>query len=454
MNKSESQKKFSEEVVSILKGLSSEGSHFPIVMCRGGERNAEWSLSLADFIQRIVAEHKFFLNDHDQMVRGYDNRTMDFSQTVAHFCWYVKLGLGNFSTADIELAISQFIDRIKTSRHNEMVEGISFQPCALEAGAMGLKNLLIASTGQADELDLNVLRHWIWQAKRKLIGKPIDHHLMPIFYGPQGAGKSEMVKRFLSPVYRDHIVISFSELADSRCYRIFNSYGVIFADEMSGADRASVNLIKQLITNVHSSGRPMRTNEIEKVTNRASWIGSSNDPVNEIILDASGNRRFYQITCLPRGEWDYESINSIDYQAVWRAIDEDAESPLISGGLVERLYERQKGWKHTDLVEEWLKEMNFIPQGDAQRYFYTFPEIRSAFLNYLSDARRKAALMPSDNKLGRLLKGHGLEEDRRTVPGVGQQRGYWLGRRLDIPDSAADAASAEWRKERKLTSVP
>ena len=49
-------------------------------------------------------------------------------------------------------------------------------------------------------LDIAVVKHFVWQVKRKLIGLPVDHHIMPILFGKSGGGKSVAIHKLVEPL--------------------------------------------------------------------------------------------------------------------------------------------------------------------------------------------------------------------------------------------------------------
>ncbi|UEM23096.1 hypothetical protein JL100_010245 [Skermanella mucosa] len=59
---------------------------------------------------------------------------------------------------------------------------------------------VLADYDQDHHLVKAVLQHFIWQVGRKIRGMTVGNHMMPVIIGQQGGGKTEMVKRFLSPL--------------------------------------------------------------------------------------------------------------------------------------------------------------------------------------------------------------------------------------------------------------
>ena len=47
---------------------------------------------------------------------------------------------------------------------------------------------------------MDILKHFIWQIKRKLWKKPVKEDIMPDFVGATGAGKSYNLLKLLEPI--------------------------------------------------------------------------------------------------------------------------------------------------------------------------------------------------------------------------------------------------------------
>ena len=182
------------------------------------------------------------------------------------------------------------------------------------------------------------LRKFIHSVKRRMMGLTVEDHLMIVFYGPQGCGKSELV-RLLCGGFPSRLFAStnFAEIADSRQAALFGKY-ILFLDEMGKADHADVETIKTVVTRSNFEYRPMGTNASMPAVQNSTFIGTSNKTLGEIIKDTTGNRRFAQIDMNPataraasdqdlrREIFDY--VNAFDFTAMWCSVDAEAECPM------------------------------------------------------------------------------------------------------------------------------
>lgn len=393
-------------------------------------------LSTTEWIEKLILTQKITVNERNEFVVGVIDKVLDHSAFIKHVLHFANIGGAKrkpeFSGKNIEIALDLILDNKLHEFKKKILKVIFYRDDRAQHGEEQLKKMLIASTGAADRLDLVALQHWIWLTKRKMSRLSVGHHLMPIFYGDQGGGKTQLILKLLAPIKGQYRCADFLQVTDERCYRIFKD-AVLFIDEMAGAERACINRVKNLITSDTVTGRPLYENRLEEIRNDATWIGGSNFPLDEIIKDDSGNRRFYQIDCLPKGKWDRDAINLIDYLSIWQSVDESAESPLITSNLVDAMYTRQQDhWRYKSSIEEFLVEENLIPDSEqSDLHFVTLATIRERYVYWCRSMGRKPNFSTLNN-LGRQLSKH-LRSERRTIDGR-QVRGYLIGRLLKSAD--------------------
>lgn len=258
-----------------------------------------------------------------------------------------------FSRDDLRDIVDEWIDEARLRQLEDIRRKLSgYDPASEEQ----LSRLIIAITGREDTTDREVLRHWIWQVKRKLFGKEVGEHLMPILRGKQGSGKTFVVEhRILKPLKELCYRTSVKTLLDPREARLIMDHFVLFLDELAGATKADIEELKRILTTDETKLRVMRTTHHETGASNASYIGACNKPVPDLIMDPTGMRRFYEIPVLD--VLDREAINSIDYGVLWKCVSE--ETPL--GGAPYYLVEsevklRQEQLRHRGPVELWLQD--------------------------------------------------------------------------------------------------
>ncbi|ACI50338.1 hypothetical protein Gdia_0544 [Gluconacetobacter diazotrophicus PA1 5] len=171
-----------------------------------------------------------------------------------------------------------------------------------------------------------VLYHFIWQVKRKMTGRQVDHHMMPIFTGKQGLGKSQFISAsLLKPIDSLWSQVSFGIIEEEKSFEIYNNY-VLFLDEMGGVRKADVENIKNVISAPTRTGRPMRTNDSITVRNNVVFIGASNKTLDDLIKDDTGARRFPTITYGKNNLAPYMNpdFKNIDWEQIWLGVNEAA----------------------------------------------------------------------------------------------------------------------------------
>ncbi|MEN3168747.1 VapE domain-containing protein [Gluconobacter sp. OJB] len=211
------------------------------------------------------------------------------------------------------------------------------------------------------ELVIAVLKKFIHSVKRKLGGLQPQIPLMPILVGPQNKGKSTFIEKFISPLEDWYITASVSTITDERNIGTF-SYPVVVIDEMKASISKAVDweAFKEVVTLPIVGRRPMRSNDIIPVVNMTSLIGSTNKSFEQVIVDDTGNRRFYPFHI--SSNVDYERLNKAleHIQKIWMSVDENEDSPLVP--LKTRLNEEQQKLRTQSDVEQWFVEEDIDSQ--------------------------------------------------------------------------------------------
>ena len=250
---------------------------------------------------------------------------------------------------------------------------------------------LMTAFTKYDELDKAVFMHWMWQIKRKMLNMPVSYHIMPILYSDkQGVGKSYFIKKLIAPL--KHVTLNWSLhlLSDSRNHMALGSFAIAFFDELQGAARTDIDILKNLITADDIAVRKFHTQQVISVPQRCSFIGATNRPLGEQIFDSTGMRRFYEFKI--EGAMDWKVINDLNYLQLWRAIDEG----LPRGYLAEHqgeLNKKQETYTITDDVQEFLNESEIvaIPQTpENEGSIYEFKQFYEKYQDWCEDTGTKA----------------------------------------------------------------
>lgn len=215
-----------------------------------------------------------------------------------------------------------------------------------------LERWLKAMKPSADSTDLAVMRHWLWQVKRKIFTRPVGNHLMPIFCGLTRTGKSVGIRKLIAPLASVSISPDLSIVKDERQdFNLIENY-IMFFDEMAKANTVDVETLKNKVTSDTISYRKLGTNARIKGVNNCSFIGASNKGVIDIIKDPTSARRFYEYNIDQRCDWD--TINDIDAHKIWTSIDENLHLGYYELAE-EEIRSRQELIRAKDTIEDWIE---------------------------------------------------------------------------------------------------
>jgi hypothetical protein len=256
------------------------------------------------------------------------------------------------------------------------------------------------------DLVIAVLKHFCWSVKQKQLGRPVVHHCMPIiFSSTQGTGKTVFMKRFLAPL-RELATDSalFSDLADRRSGDIFR-FPVILLDDMERIPPSAVPALKAVLTSDRLRRRRLGTSLSDGIRQACVPIGTSNQMVHELVEDDTGHRRFAMLpfrngAVVKGGDiavWD--TVNSIDYELLWRSVDAFAPSPLLPH--LEDLQRHQGiAGKERGLLG-WL--LNLDLQSEAIRNLTTRKGLRAQSLHalFMAQTRTEMSAQRFADEMGR-----------------------------------------------------
>jgi hypothetical protein len=259
-----------------------------------------------------------------------------------------------------EETLSAVVKDWRTERWNSLVAAACRTPgtpAGREALRAWIRAVVIDRPAEADGLgtrdlaELAVL-HWLRNTKRMAIGLRAEHDLMPVLFSTaQGSGKTTAVERLCSPLAELAIQVDASYLTDDRRIPVLSRAVIGRWEEMQGSNRADIEKLKNTVTSPTIDFRPMRSNDTVILARTCSFIGTSNLPVDTLVADTTGARRFFQIDAPPVCDWD--AINGIDYAVLWSAIGVDDPSPLIPH--LGDLRKHQEHLVHRDPVSLWLE---------------------------------------------------------------------------------------------------
>lgn len=310
--------------------------------------------------------------------------------------------------SDMKKALDELI---KNELAAQLAKIVANTKCTEGENLKPLSAYIEALTGKSEPLVLGVLAHWLWQVKRKLMGMEVVYQIMPILYGPQGAGKSVALQKLLSPIANLTLELSLTEVTDARFYFSFNTNYAAILDEMAGARRADVEALKKQITANYNDARKLGTNDVVKIKQNVSLIGTTNRPVGELIYDTTGARRFFQVDILPKADW--KKINEIDYLELFRGVDENRARGYIEEHLTE-LSKAQEQLTGQDEITAFFDQHQINPTSDNTKEIPC-----SEFYSVYTTWCEANGITRPDNSLwfGKRLKQRGIKGIAKTTGG-------------------------------------
>lgn len=246
---------------------------------------------------------------------------------------------------------------------------LQYDPALETEGQYQLSRWLkVALCRPVDLLEIAAINHFVWQIKRKLAGLPVDYHIMPVLVGPQKTGKSRSVQHFLKPMAS--LLMQgrpIDSVVDERNAANLSKHYVVLFDEMARASKTDVERLKEVISIDQLDYRPLYTNENDRVKQNATFIGTSNKSLIEIIHDPSGMRRFFEFECErsltteERREQYWSQMPTDDeIMTAWRSIDEKLP-PAHFLALEEEFNRKQEQSRSKTSAEEFLEEIEITP---------------------------------------------------------------------------------------------
>lgn len=277
-----------------------------------------------------------------------------------------------------------------------------------------LKNWLVAITGSATDFQISVIKHILWQVKRKINNLKVVYHLCPIFYGEQGGGKSTAIFKLLNPLIDFTVDFSPAEVIDTRNARSLNENYLCVFDEMAGMQRVEMESFKRIITAEYVTYRPMRSNNYVKVMQNTTFIGISNKSLPENIYDTTGLRRFVEFKCLEKCDWSL--LNTINVQDIWESIDENIPEGYVLS-VIDELGKHQKEMQPIEEVEQFLKEQLVFPIEGTKTVSVLAVELYNHFIVWRNANGYEERGAIAINSFGMKLRRKGLPKGLQYIDG-------------------------------------
>lgn len=215
-----------------------------------------------------------------------------------------------------------------------------------------------------DPYHQSVSRNIIGGMVRRIREPGCKHDFMPVFYGPQGTGKSTMARMLavIDAWFSDEIM-----LGDSSKELVLSLAGksVVEVSEMGMRGSANPNHVKAMLSRQIDRGRTAYARTVTDRPRRNIFIGTTND--DEPLVDPTGNRRFLPVRVDREidSSWLSENVRQIVGEAaakhasgddfaipreVWSDAAERQEAARSAGDVETMLSEWFAGGEHVGPV--------------------------------------------------------------------------------------------------------
>jgi hypothetical protein len=297
-----------------------------------------------------------FINILNTLCLDYKLAVIGFKQAQSELPPRSRVRIYPADTKDLNNALYELINKEKVTFRQNTIKLLS---CEKE-DISNIPKIVKAITGNNSEIDEAILCHWICTVKRKMQLKPVYNHIMPVLVGLQGCGKTKALNGLLMPLNEYILNLSLEQMSDTRYAQSLSDSYVALIDEMGGYARTELEALKSIITTDKITSRTLGSNRVDTMPQSCSFIGASNKPLDQLIID-SAMRRFWQFNCKQKMDWDV--LNSIDYLSVWKGVDENKDyiSKHISA-----IRAMQAEYSTRDHVSEFIIQQEILPQGDQE----------------------------------------------------------------------------------------
>ena len=229
---------------------------------------------------------------------------------------------------------------------------------------------------------------------------------MPILHGhEQNTGKSYLVSQLCQPLGELAEVKQISNISDEFGHLQWGKLLIANFDELVGLDRGDIKVFKQWCYCDRYSKRKMHSEMMHHITKITAGIGSSNQPIAELVNDTSGTRRLFDIQT-PNDRRMVQIARDFDFLSLWQNQPIDMHP---SPDELQEIRSVQNQQRRRDPVEEWFDDSGRnLMQINTQRSMNT--AMVDLYRDYQKWSYQYGVYPDSCAVFGRLLNKHFSQE--------------------------------------------
>ncbi|EGQ3947556.1 hypothetical protein I0631_002021 [Staphylococcus pseudintermedius] len=212
-------------------------------------------------------------------------------------------------------------------------------------GVSRLERLFIKYLGVDDtEVNRVVTRKTLIAAVARVMNPGCKFDYMLTLYGPQGVGKSAILKKLGGAWFSDSLV----SVTGKEAYEALQGVWIMEMAELAATRKAEVEAIKHFISKQIDRFRVAYGHYIEDFPRQCIFIGTTNKI--DFLKDETGGRRFWPLTVNPdKVEENWSQLTKDDINQIWAEAQyfyEQGEDLYLSSELEKEMRAIQS--KHTE----------------------------------------------------------------------------------------------------------
>ena len=214
-------------------------------------------------------------------------------------------------------------------------------------GVPRLDTLLIDYLGAEDNVYTRaVARKSLAAAVARVMMPGVKYDTMPILAGPQGIGKSTLLRMLGGRWFSD----SLSTFEGKEACEMLQGVWINEVGELNGLNRAETNAVKQFLSKVEDIFREPYGRRTGVYPRRCVFFGTTNE--SEFLKDKTGNRRFWPVDC------GVNAPTKSVFRDLPEAVSQIWAEALMAWQLGERLYLTGEALDLAEAVQEAHSEQS------------------------------------------------------------------------------------------------